>query len=96
MKKITFFATLLAMLVSSVQSVFADDAKWTGKGIKSVDAAVTSLSDLTDGYYLVRNVGHSTFLQEQGNGNLYLWNANNYSSDLASINNAFSGNASSG
>ena len=93
MKKITFFATLLAMLVSSVQSAFADDAKWTGKGIKSVDAAVTSLSDLTDGYYLVRNVGHSTFLQEQGNGNLYLWNANNYSSDLASINNAFSGSA---
>ena len=93
MKKITFFATLLAMLVSSVQSAFADDAKWTGKGIKSVDAAVTSLSDLTDGYYLVRNVGHSTFLQEQGNGNLYLWNANNYSSDLASINNAFSGDA---
>lgn len=93
MKKITFFATLLAMLVSSVQSAFADDAKWTGKGIKSVDAAVTSLSDLTDGYYLVRNVGHSTFLQEQGDGNLYLWNANNYSSDLTSINNAFSGSA---
>ena len=93
MKKITFFATLLAMLVSSVQSAFADDAKWTGKGIKSVDAAVTSLSDLTSGYYLVRNVGHSTFLQEQGNGNLYLWNANNYSSDLTSINNAFSGDA---
>ena len=93
MKKITFFATLLAMLVSSVQSAFADDAKWTGKGIKSVDAAVTSLSDLTNGYYLVRNVGHSTFLQEQGNGNLYLWNANNYSSDLTSINNAFSGSA---
>lgn len=90
MKKITFFATLLAMLVSSVQSAFADDANWTGKGIKSVGAAVTSLSDLTNGYYLVRNVGHSTFLQEQGNGNLYLWNANNYSSDLTSINNAFS------
>ena len=81
------------MLVSSVQSAFADDANWTGKGIKSVGAAVTSLSDLTDGYYLVRNVGHSTFLQEQGDGNLYLWNANNYSSDLTSINNAFSGNA---
>ena len=93
MKKITFFATLLAMLVSSVQSAFADDANWTGKGIKSVGAAVTSLSDLTNGYYLVRNVGHSTFLQEQGNGNLYLWNANNYSSDLTSINNAFSGDA---
>ena len=93
MKKITFFATLLAMLVSSVQSAFADDVKWTGKGIKSVGAAVTSLSDLTDGYYLVRNVGHSTFLQEQGNGNLYLWNANNYSSDQTSINNAFSGDA---
>ena len=93
MKKITFFATLLAMLVSSVQSAFADDAKWTGKGIKSVGAAVTSLSDLTDGYYLVRNVGHSTFLQEQDDGKLYLWNANNYSSDLASINNAFSGSA---
>ena len=93
MKKITFFATLLAMLVSSVQSAFADDAKWTGKGIKSVDASVTSLSDLTNGYYLVRNVGHSTFLQEQDNGNLYLWNANNYSSDLTSINNAFSGSA---
>ena len=93
MKKITFLLTLLTMVFCSVQSAFADEAKWTGKYIQNVDAAVTSLSNLNEGFYLIRNVGHSTFLQEQDNGNLYLANVNDYSSDIANIQNKFTGQA---
>ena len=67
MKKITFFATLLAMLVSSVQSAFADDAKWTNKFIKSVADATAVLGSLENGYYLIENVGHNSFARLDGN-----------------------------
>ena len=67
MKKITFFATLLAMLVSSVQSAFADDAKWTNKFIKSVADATADLGSLENGYYLIENVGHNSFARLDGN-----------------------------
>ena len=66
MKKITFFATLLAMLVSSVQSAFADDAKWTNKFIKSVADATADLGSLENGYYLIENVGHNSFARLNG------------------------------
>ena len=66
MKKITFFATLLAMLVSSVQSAFADDAKWTNKIIKSVADATADLGSLENGYYLIENVGHHSFARLDG------------------------------
>ena len=68
MKKITFFATLLAMLVSSVQSAFADDAKWTNKFIKSVADATADLGSLENGYYLIENVGHNSFAHVVNNG----------------------------
>ena len=67
MKKITFFAILLAMLVSSVQSAFADDAKWTNKFIKSVADATADLGSLENGYYLIENVGHNSFARLDGN-----------------------------
>ena len=67
MKKITFFATLLAMLVSSVQSAFADDARWTNKFIKSVADATADLGSLENGYYLIENVGHNSFARLDGN-----------------------------
>ena len=72
MKKITFFATLLAMLVSSVQSAFADDAKWTNKFIKSVADATADLGSLEDGYYLLENVGHNSFARLEDNGKIWL------------------------
>lgn len=93
MKKFTFLLTLLAMVLCNVQSAFADDAKWTDKYIQNVDAAVTSFSNLKDGFYLMRNVGHSTFLREENNGNLYLANVNNYSSEIANIQTNFTGQA---
>lgn len=65
MKKFTFLLSLLAMVLCNVQSAFADDAKWTDKYIQSVDAAVTSSNNLKEGFYLMRNVGHSTFLREK-------------------------------
>ena len=72
MKKITFFATLLAMLVSSVQSAFADDAKWTNKFIKSVADATADLGSLENGYYLIENVGHNSFAHVANNGVIWL------------------------
>lgn len=95
MKKFTFLLTLLAMVLCNVQSAFADDAKWTDKYIQSVDAAVTSSSNLNEGFYLMRNVGHSTFLREENDGNLYLANVNNYSSEIANIQTNFTGLANS-
>lgn len=72
MKKITFFATLLAMLVSSVQSAFADDARWTNKFIKSVADATADLGSLENGYYLIENVGHNSFAHVANNGVIWL------------------------
>lgn len=66
MKKITFLLTLLAMVVCNVRSAFADDAKWTDKGIATFGQAVTSLDNLNDGFYVLRNVGRKTFVKAEG------------------------------
>lgn len=90
MKKITFLLTLLGFMLSSVQSAFADDAKWTNKGIKTVKEAVSSLENLTTGYYLVRNCGHKSWLKENDNKTLYL-DVPLRSDDLTSIQTTFTG-----
>lgn len=73
MKKITYVLALLGVLFSSVQSTFAaTDSKWADKWIASVGDAVTSLEGLTDGYYVLRNVGRKTFLCENDDNKLYL------------------------
>lgn len=66
MKKITFLLTLLAMVVCNVRSAFADDAKWTDKGIATFGEAITSLDNLNDGFYVLRNVGRKTFVRAEG------------------------------
>lgn len=66
MRKITFLLTLLAMVVCNVRSAFADDAKWTDKGIATFGEAVTSLDNLNDGFYVLRNVGRKTFVKAEG------------------------------
>ena len=66
MKKFTFLLTLLAMVLCNVQSAFADDAKWTNKGIATFKEAITSLDNLSDGYYVLRNVGRKTFVKAEG------------------------------
>ena len=91
MKKITFFATLLAMLVSSVQSAFADDARWTNKFIKSVADATADLGSLENGYYLIENVGHNSFARLDGNA---IWlEAAVYPDGIDNIRNYFVGTA---
>ena len=48
-----------------VNSAYADDAEgWKGKYIKSVSEAITSLDNLTDGFYLFRQDGKKRFLYE--------------------------------
>ena len=72
MKKFTFLLTLLALVLSNVQSAFADDAKWTDKFIKSISDPITNLDELTDGFYVIRNVGRKTFVRLEDNGNIWL------------------------
>lgn len=90
MKKITFLLTLLGFVLSSVQSAFADDAKWTNKYIKAVNAAVTSTSSLKTGYYMMRCVGHKSWLRQEDNGALYL-GVPVRSEELAQFNSTFVG-----
>lgn len=54
------------MVLCNVQSAFADDAKWTNKGIATFGEAITSLDNLSDGYYVLRNVGRKTFVKAEG------------------------------
>lgn len=76
---------LLGFIFTSVQSAFATDEKWENKKIATVSAAVDGLDNLTDGYYLLRNVGRKTFLRENDGKGLYLWNATDGSDDLATV-----------
>ena len=53
------------LLCGGVNSAYADDAEgWKGKYIKSVSEAITSLDNLTDGFYLFRLDAKKTFLYE--------------------------------
>lgn len=72
MKKFTFLLTLLALVLGNVQSAFADGAKWTDKYIKSISDPITKLDELTDGFYVIRNVGRKTFVHLENNGNIWL------------------------
>lgn len=95
MKKITLMLALLGSVFTSVQTAFADDAKWEGKRIASVSAAVNDLASLTDGTYLMRNVGHMSYLRENDNKSLYLWNAvPSGSTEVSDINDVFAGTSS--
>ena len=89
MKKLS--TLLLLLLVSLVGGVNASaiDAKWDNKYVSSVSEAITGLDQLEDGYYILRNVGRKTFLRENDNNTLYLWNATNGSAALADVQNAF-------
>ena len=91
MKK--FSTLLLLLLVSLVGGVNASaiDAKWDNKYVSSVSEAITGLDQLEDGYYILRNVGRQTFLRENDNNTLWLWNATNGSAALADVQNAFVG-----
>ena len=93
MKKITFMLALLGSIFTSVQSAFATDEKWENKKIATVAAAVDGIDNLTDGYYLLRNVGRQTFVRENDNKALWLWNATDGSDDLATVQAKFVGSS---
>ena len=91
MKKITLMLALLGSVFTSVQTAFAADPDWEGKQIGTLSEAVTSLEGLGDGYYVLRNVGRKTFLRENTDHTLWLWNATNGSDDLTAVQTAFVG-----
>lgn len=95
MKKLsTLLVLLLTMLVGGVNCAYAEGGDWTGKWIATVSEPVTNVSSLQDGYYLLRNVGRQTFLRENDNHGLYLWNAVSGDADVASVSAAFVKNTS--
>ena len=77
-----------------VNCAYAEGGDWTGKWIATVSEPVTNVSSLQDGYYLLRNVGRQTFLRENDNHGLYLWNAVSGDADVASVSAAFVKNTS--
>lgn len=90
MKKLsTLLVLLLTMLVGGVNCAYAEGGDWTGKCITTVSEPVTNVSSLQSGYYLLRNVGRETFLRENADHGLYLWNATNGAADVASVSAAF-------
>lgn len=90
MKKLsTLLVLLLTMLVGGVNCAYAEGGDWTDKYIATVSEPVTNVSSLQDGYYLLRNVGRQTFLRENDNHGLYLWNAVSGDADVASVSAAF-------
>ena len=91
MKKFTFLLTLLALVLGNVQSAFADEAKWTNKYIKSISDPITNLDELSDGFYVLRNVGRKTFAHLEDNGDLMLKAAVN-NEDLANFKTFFQNN----
>ena len=92
MKKFTFLLSLLAMVLCNVQSAFADEEKWTNKGIKSISGPITNLDELNNGFYVLRNVGRKTFAHLEDNGNIWL-QAPVRSENVADIQAAFAYNA---
>lgn len=91
MKKIsTLLLLFLACMLGSVNVSAATDSKWTDHYVVSVSAAVTSLDDLNSGYYVLRNVGRKTFLRENDNNGLWLWNAAS-GDNLTDVKTAFEG-----
>lgn len=91
MKKFTFLLTLLALVLGNVQSAFADDAKWANKYIKSISDPITNLDELSDGFYVLRNVGRKTFAHLENNGGLMLKAAVN-NEELANFKTFFQNN----
>ncbi len=91
MKKFTFLLTLLALVLGNVQSAFADEAKWTNKYIKSISDPITNLDELSDGFYVLRNVGRKTFAHLEDNGSLMLKAAVN-NEELANFKTFFQNN----
>lgn len=90
MKKLsTLLVLLLTMFVGGVNCAYAEGGDWTDKYITTVSEPVTNVSSLQDGYYLLRNVGRQTFLRENDNHGLYLWNAVSGDADVASVSAAF-------
>lgn len=91
MKKFTFLLTLLALVLGNVQSAFADDTKWTDKAIKSISDPITNLDELTNGFYVIRNVGRKTFAHLEDNGKIMLKAAVN-NEELANFKTFFQNN----
>lgn len=75
MRKLYHHLLTALLAFAGTTSALAQADGWSGKAIKIVGEAATSLDQLTDGgFYLMRNVGRATYVNEQSDGSLYLSN----------------------
>lgn len=75
MRKLYHHLLTALLAFAGTTSTLAQADGWSGKAIKSVGEAATSLDQLTDGgFYLMRNVGRKNFINEASNGQLLLGN----------------------
>lgn len=75
MRKLYHHLLTALLAFAGTTSALAQADGWSGKAIKSVGEAVTSLDQLTDGgFYLMRNVGRKNFINEASDGQLLLGN----------------------
>ncbi len=81
MKKVYSLLTLLLLFVSGAVQAYAVAAGWSGNSIKTVSDRLTSVNDLTDGYYLVRNWAQNYFICETGSNVTFTSSA-----DMSNIN----------
>lgn len=78
MRKLYHHLLTALLAFAGTTSALAQADDWSGKAIKSVGEAATSLDQLTDGgFYLMRNVGRQNFINETSDGQLLLGNGTN-------------------
>lgn len=66
MRKLYHHLMTALLAFAGTTSALAQADGWSGKAIKIVGEAATSLDQLTDGgFYLMRNVGRATYVNEQ-------------------------------
>ncbi len=75
MRKLYHHLLTALLAFAGTTSALAQADGWSGKAIKYVGEATTSLDQLTDGgFYLMRNVGRKNFINEASGGQLLLGN----------------------
>lgn len=75
MRKLYHHLLTALLAFAGTTSALAQADGWSGKAIKYVGEATTSLDQLTDGgFYLMRNVGRKNFINEASDGQLLLGN----------------------
>ncbi len=75
MRKITYLLSLCAALFVGTTQTSAQTTLYDGKGVASAGAAVSSVDEIQDGYYIVRNANRAASMYENASGKVMLDNS---------------------